>query len=70
MFPLYKNWKFLNLKTFIGSTIDINFFDYIYCREFLAKLKGKFCTKNYKYPRITKANKNNLYFKPPKLVSC
>ena len=45
MFPFYKKWKFLNLKTFIGSKIDINFFDCIHCREFPAKLKGKFFTK-------------------------
>ena len=69
MSPLYKKLDVLKLRDLYWYNMGIVCFEYFHRTEFPSKLKTNFCTRSENMSRTSRSDKNNLDYKPPKLVN-
>ena len=68
MSPLYKKLDVLKIRDLYWYNMGIICYEYFNNSEFPSKLKSKFCTRADNMARSSRSDKNNLDFRPPKLV--
>ena len=69
MSPLYKKLDVLKLRDLYWYNMGIICYEYFHNNEFPSKLKSNFCIRSDIMLRNSRSDKNNLDYKPPKLVS-